>query len=77
MSSTQSLLIITIIIAIIVAIAAMLLVNRRHLREIEELDNDLGNMEDLHLERAIGKLNQMELAGESLATLNTWKKSYK
>jgi septation ring formation regulator len=55
---------------------AMLLINRRQLRDIEELDNELGNMEDLHLERAIGKLDQMELAGESLATLNTWKKSY-
>jgi septation ring formation regulator len=54
----------------------MLLINRRQLRDIEELDNELGNMEDLHLERAIGKLDQMELAGDSLATLNTWKKSY-
>lgn len=76
MSSTQSLLLITIIIAIIVTIAAMLIVNRHQLQEIEELDNDLGNMEDLHLERAISKLDQMELAGESLATLTTWKKSY-
>ncbi|KRK67545.1 septation ring formation regulator ezra [Lactobacillus delbrueckii subsp. lactis DSM 20072] len=57
-------------------VMAMLLINRRQLRDIEELDNELGNMEDLHLERAIGKLDQMELAGESLATLNTWKKSY-
>lgn len=76
MSSTQSLLLITLIITIIVLVMAMLLINRRQLREIEELDNELGNMEDLHLERAIGKLDQMELAGESLATLNTWKKSY-
>lgn len=76
MSSTQSLLLITLIITIIVVVMAMLLINRRQLRDIEELDNELGNMEDLHLERAIGKLNQMELAGESLATLNTWKKSY-
>ncbi|EHE90845.1 hypothetical protein LDBUL1632_00527 [Lactobacillus delbrueckii subsp. bulgaricus CNCM I-1632] len=57
-------------------VMAMLLINRRQLCDIEELDNELGNMEDLHLERAIGKLDQMELAGESLATLNTWKKSY-
>jgi septation ring formation regulator len=76
MSSTQSLLLITLIITIIVVVMAMLLINRRQLRDIEELDNELGNMEDLHLERAIGKLEQMELAGESLATLNTWKKSY-
>ncbi|MFZ2332524.1 MAG: septation ring formation regulator EzrA [Lactobacillus delbrueckii] len=76
MSSTQSLLLITLIITIIVVVMAMLLINRRQLRDIEELDNELGNMEDLHLERAIGKLDQMELAGESLATLNTWKKSY-
>ncbi|MCD5456073.1 septation ring formation regulator EzrA [Lactobacillus delbrueckii] len=76
MSSTQSLLLITLIITIIVVVTAMLLINRRQLRDIEELDNELGNMEDLHLERAIGKLDQMELAGESLATLNTWKKSY-
>ncbi|MFV4905719.1 septation ring formation regulator EzrA [Lactobacillus delbrueckii] len=76
MSSTQSLLLITLIITIIVVVMAMLLINRRQLRDIEELDNELGNMEDLHLERAIGNLDQMELAGESLATLNTWKKSY-
>lgn len=76
MSSTQSLLLITLIITIIVVVMAMLLINRRQLRDIEELDNELGNMEDLHLERAIGKLDQMELAGESMATLNTWKKSY-
>lgn len=76
MSSTQSLLLITLIITIIVVVMAMLLINRRQLRDIEELDNELGNMEDLHLELAIGKLDQMELAGESLATLNTWKKSY-
>ncbi|MFV4980235.1 septation ring formation regulator EzrA [Lactobacillus delbrueckii] len=76
MSSTQSLLLITLIITVIVVVMAMLLINRRQLRDIEELDNELGNMEDLHLERAIGKLDQMELAGESLATLNTWKKSY-
>ena len=76
MSSTQSLLLITLIITIIVVVMAMLLINRRQLRDIEELDNELGNMEDLHLERAIGKLDQMELAGDSLATLNTWKKSY-
>ena len=76
MSSTQSLLLITLIITIIVVVMAMLMINRRQLRDIEELDNELGNMEDLHLERAIGKLDQMELAGESLATLNTWKKSY-
>lgn len=76
MSSTQSLLLITLIITIIVVVMAMLLINRRQLHDIEELDNELGNMEDLHLERAIGKLDQMELAGESLATLNTWKKSY-
>ncbi len=76
MSSTQSLLLITLIITILVVVMAMLLINRRQLRDIEELDNELGNMEDLHLERAIGKLDQMELAGESLATLNTWKKSY-
>ncbi|CDR74869.1 septation ring formation regulator EzrA [Lactobacillus delbrueckii] len=76
MSSTQSLLLITLIITIIVVVMAMLLINRRQLCDIEELDNELGNMEDLHLERAIGKLDQMELAGESLATLNTWKKSY-
>lgn len=76
MSSTQSLLLITLIITIIIVVMAMLLINRRQLRDIEELDNELGNMEDLHLERAIGKLDQMELAGESLATLNTWKKSY-
>ncbi|WP_260271014.1 septation ring formation regulator EzrA [Lactobacillus delbrueckii] len=66
----------TLIITIIVVVMAMLLINRRQLCDIEELDNELGNMEDLHLERAIGKLDQMELAGESLATLNTWKKSY-
>lgn len=76
MSSTQSLLLITLIITILVVVMAMLLINRRQLRDIEELDNELGNMEDMHLERAIGKLDQMELAGESLATLNTWKKSY-
>lgn len=77
MSSTQSLLIIAIVILVIVIIAAMLLINRHQLHQIEELDNDLGNIEDLHLERAIEKLDKMELAGESLTTLNTWKKSYK
>lgn len=47
MSSTQSLLLITLIITIIVVVMAMLLINRRQLRDIEEPDNELGNMEDL------------------------------
>lgn len=76
MSSVQTLFIIAIIILIILIIALIVYQNRRQLREIEEIDQKVEQIEKMHLERDIERLDKMDLAGESLTTLNTWRKSY-
>lgn len=76
MSSVQTLIVIAIIILIILIIAFMIIVNRGQLHEIEVIDDAMNKIEEMHLERAIERLDKMDLAGESLTTLNTWRKSY-
>ncbi|RVU71284.1 MULTISPECIES: septation ring formation regulator EzrA [Lactobacillus] len=76
MSSVQTLIVVAIIILIILIIAFMLLTNRRQMREIEAIDKAMDKIEKMHLERDIERLDKMDLAGESLTTLNTWRKSY-
>lgn len=76
MSSIQTLIIIALIILIIVIIGAMILLNHRQLHEIEAIDDAMDKIENMHLERDIERLDKMDLAGESLTTLNTWRKSY-
>ncbi|WP_191335715.1 septation ring formation regulator EzrA [Lactobacillus gallinarum] len=77
MSSIQTIIIVAVVILIIVVVALMLLINRKQLREVEVIDAALNEIEDMHLEDDIKRLNKMDLAGESLTTLNTWRKSYK
>lgn len=55
----------------------MLIINRRQLNEIEAIDQAMKKIEKMHLERDIDRLDKMDLAGESLTTLNTWRKSYR
>ncbi|WP_304227886.1 septation ring formation regulator EzrA [Lactobacillus kitasatonis] len=76
MSSIQAIIVIAVVILIIVVIALMLLVNRRQLRAIEVIDAAVNEIEKMHLEEDIMRLDKMDLAGESLTTLNTWRKSY-
>ncbi|BDR60380.1 septation ring formation regulator EzrA [Lactobacillus xylocopicola] len=76
MSSTQSIIVIIAILIIIFVVALMLVVNRRQLREILELDNMISKIEQMDLAADIVKLDKMDLAGESLTTLTTWRKSY-
>ena len=76
MSSVQTIIVIAIIILIILIIAFMLISNRRQLREIEAIDDTMDKIEKMHLEQDIARLDKMDLAGESLTTLNTWRKSY-
>lgn len=54
----------------------MLIVNRKQLREIIELDDLITKIEKMNLGTDIIKLDKMDLAGESLTTLTTWRKSY-
>ena len=77
MSSIQTIIIVAVVILIIVVVALMLLINRKQLREVEVIDAALNEIEEMHLEDDIKRLNKMDLAGESLTTLNTWRKSYK
>ena len=77
MSSIQTIIIVAVVILIIVVVALMLLINRKQLREVEVIDAALNEIEDMHLEDDIKRLNKMDLARESLTTLNTWRKSYK
>src|SRR5699024_6464415 len=46
------------------------------LKEIEAIDAAVTEIEKMHLEDDITRLDKMDLAGESLTTLNTWRKSY-
>lgn len=77
MSSIQTIIIVAVVILIIVVVASMLLINRKQLRQVEVIDAALNEIEEMHLEEDIKRLNKMDLAGESLTTLNTWRKSYK
>ncbi|NRO80031.1 Septation ring formation regulator EzrA [Lactobacillus helveticus] len=77
MSSIQTIIIVAVVILIIVVVASMLLINRKQLREVEVIDAALNEIEEMHLEEDIKRLNKMDLAGESLTTLNTWRKNYK
>lgn len=54
----------------------MLIINRRQLREIIELDDLITKIAKMHLDADIVELDKMDLAGESLTTLTTWRKSY-
>lgn len=54
----------------------MLIVNRKQLREIIELDDLITKIEKMNLDADIIKLGKMDLAGESLTTLTTWRKNY-
>ncbi|KJY58519.1 Septation ring formation regulator EzrA [Lactobacillus kimbladii] len=76
MSSTQSIVVIIAILIIIIIIALMIIVNRRQLRQILELDDLITKIDKMHLETDIINLDKMDLAGESLTTLTTWRKSY-
>ncbi len=76
MSSIQSLIIIAIILIVILVIAFMLIMNRRQLREIIAIDDTMNKIGKMHLGQDIDRLDKMDLAGESLTTLKTWRKSY-
>lgn len=76
MSPTQSLIVVIAVMLILIAVAFMLYVNRRQLRAILELDDLITKIEKMHLKQDIDRLNKMDLAGESLTTLTTWRKSY-
>ncbi|RMC39835.1 MULTISPECIES: septation ring formation regulator EzrA [unclassified Lactobacillus] len=76
MSPTQSIVVIITILIIIIVIAFMLVVNRRQLHEIIELDDLIAKIDRMNLDADIVNLDKMDLAGESLTTFNTWRKSY-
>lgn len=76
MSSIETLIVIAVIIVVILVVAFMLITNRRQLKEIEAIDKLVNKIEKMHLERDIDRLDKMDLAGESLTTLNTWRKIY-
>lgn len=76
MSSIETLIVIAVIIVVILVVAFMLITNRRQLKEIKAIDKLVNKIEKMHLERDIDRLDKMDLAGESLTTLNTWRKSY-
>jgi septation ring formation regulator len=76
MSSTQSLIIIIFVIILIVAVALIIMGNRHQLGQIEALDRAIEHIKNMHLELDIKRLDEMDLAGESLTTLKTWRKSY-
>lgn len=76
MSSVETLIIISVIILIIVVVSFMLIMNRKQLHQVEAMDAIIAKIEKMHLEQDIDRLDKMDLAGESLTTLNTWRKSY-
>ncbi|RMC41323.1 septation ring formation regulator EzrA [Lactobacillus sp. ESL0233] len=76
MSPTQSIVVIITILIIIIVIAFMLIVNRRQLHEIIGLDDLIAKIDRMNLDADIVNLDKMDLAGESLTTFNTWRKSY-
>ena len=76
MSPAQSIVVIIASLIIIIIVVLMIVVNRRQLREILELDDQISEIEKMHLETDIINLDKMDLAGESLTTLTTWRKNY-
>ncbi|GFZ27085.1 septation ring formation regulator EzrA [Lactobacillus corticis] len=76
MSSTETLIVIAIVLLILVVLGLGLFINRKQLHEIEAIERVLDQIQGLDLEQDINRLDQMDLAGESLTTLNTWKKRY-
>lgn len=76
MSSAQALIVIILVLLIIVAVSLVVLSNRRQLGQIEALDRAIDKIKKMQLEDKIARLDKMDLAGESLTTLNTWCKSY-
>ena len=76
MTSTQSIIVIIAILIIILIVAFMLIINRRQLREIIELDDMITKIDKMDLGNDIAKLDKIDLAGESLTTLTTWRKNY-
>lgn len=76
MSSIQSLIIISIVVLLIAATGSMLMLNRRQSKILSFFEQDLNDLEDLGISADIKNLAQMELAGESLKTFNSWKKVY-
>ena len=76
MSSIQTIIIIAVVLIIIIIVAAVLMQNRKQLHDIEEIDKSLDKIDKWKLDQDIEKLDKMDLAGESLTTLNTWKKVY-
>ncbi|MBA1393672.1 septation ring formation regulator EzrA, partial [Lactobacillus sp. XV13L] len=72
----QAIVVVIVVLIIILAIAFMLIMNHKQLREIIELDDLITKIDKMNLEADIVKLNKMELAGESLITLTTWRESY-
>ena len=77
MSPAQSIVVIIASLIIIIIVVLMIVVNRRQLREILELDDQISEIEKMHLETDIINLDKMDLAGESLTTLTTWRENYK
>lgn len=77
MSSTQTLIVVALVVFILFVLGLGLFINRKQLREIATIQNTLTKINALQLGQDINRLDQMELAGESLTTLNTWKKQFK
>lgn len=77
MSSIQSLIIISIVVLLIATTGSMLMLNRRQSKILSFFEQDLNDLEDLGISADIKNLAQMELAGESLKTFNSWKKFMK
>lgn len=76
MSSAQSIVVIILVLLIIVLVGLIVLSNRRQLGQIEALDQAIDRIKQMQLDDKIKRLDKMDLAGESLTTLNTWRKSY-
>lgn len=76
MSSIQTIIVVAIIILIVLVIAVVLYINRKQLKEIEAIDSAITKFQNMQLDQDIERLDKMDLAGESLTTLNTWRKSY-
>lgn len=76
MSSMQSIFIIIIIIALAI-VALMIYFNRKQLHQLSNFEKQINSLSDLQIKNDIIKLEKMDLAGESLATFEKWKKVYK
>lgn len=76
MSSIQTIIVITVIVIVVAIVAMILIQNRKQLREIEAIDKKLDEIDKMHLDGDIKRLDKMDLAGESLTTFDTWRKVY-